>query len=209
MTDLAASVQLVGDPWKESVYYADAERWTHLFWAEHTPFRQLFNRLDPSAVLELACGHGRHAEKIAPLSKRLVLMDIHEANLQVCRTRLAAFPYVEFIRNNGFDFQPVEDAALTSLFCYDAMVHFSPDLVESYRRDAARVLVPGGMGLFHHSNYPAPMNRHYGQNPHARNHMTQALFASYAAAAGLEIVRSIVIPWGNEPDLDCITLVRR
>ena len=27
---------------------------------------------------------------------------------------------------------PVEDASLTAIYCYDSMVHFSPDLVESY-----------------------------------------------------------------------------
>ena len=36
------------------------------------------------------------------------------------------------------------------------MVHFSADLVQAYLRDTARVLKPGGMALYHHSNYPAP-----------------------------------------------------
>jgi len=63
------------------------------------------------------------------------------------------------------------------------------------------------MALFHHSNYPAPLDRHYGQNPHSRNHMTQKLFTTYAEAAGLTVIESVVIPWGKEPDLDCITLV--
>ena len=35
-----------------------------LFWDEHLPFRPFFERLDLTATLELACGHGRHAEMI-------------------------------------------------------------------------------------------------------------------------------------------------
>lgn len=89
------------------------------------------------------------------------------------------------------------------------MVHFSPDIVQNYLKDAARILKPEGMGLFHHSNYAAPMDRHYGQNPHARNHMTKDLFAYFAAQAGLKVVESVVIDWSTSKDLDCVSLVRR
>jgi ubiquinone/menaquinone biosynthesis C-methylase UbiE len=207
MRDIEKSVKVVGGAWEKSPYYARAENSTHVFWASDTIFRRLFDRLDAAAVLELACGHGRHAEKVAPMTKRLVLMDIHTANLEACRQRLQAFRHVEYELNNGFDFRPVQDDSLTAIFCYDAMVHFSPDIVESYLRDARRVLAPGGMGLFHHSNYSAPLDRSYGQNPHARNHMTQELFVRYVLDAGLVVVESVVIDWGQVEKLDCVTLV--
>jgi SAM-dependent methyltransferase len=208
MNDLKKSVEVVGAPWKSSSYYETAEKWTHVFWEPHTRFRQLFNRLDLTSTLELACGYGRHAERTAPLCGRLVLMDIHEDNLAACRQRLTQFSNVEYFLNNGFDFQPVPDGSLSSIYCYDAMVHFSPDIVESYLRDCGRVLRPGGMALFHHSNYPAPTDRHYGQNPHARNHMTVALFADYARKAGLAVEESKTMRWGLIDDLDALTLIR-
>jgi len=207
MSDLAKSVQIVAQAWKESSYYATAERYLDVFWGEGTVFKRLFDRLDLQAVLELACGHGRHAERVAPLAGHLTLMDVHEENIAVCRTRLARFPDVKCHVNNGYDFRPVPDRSLTAIFCYDAMVHFSPDLVESYLHDTVRVLRPGGLALYHHSNYPAPLDRPYGENPHARNHMTQALFREYASAAGLRIVESQVIDWGYDPSLDCVTLL--
>ena len=209
MATIEESVRIVGAAWKESPYYENAERWTHIFWDCSTSFRRLFDHLDLSVTLELACGHGRHSEKIAPQCGRLVLMDIHQDNVDFCRSRLNCFPHVEYHVNNGFNFQPLADQSLTSLFCYDAMVHFSPDIVRSYLLDTARVLKPKGRALFHHSNYPAPENVSYGKNPHARNHMTQALFTRLAHEAHLTILDSIVIPWSNEPDLDCITLVER
>jgi hypothetical protein len=89
------------------------------------------------------------------------------------------------------------------------MVHFSPEMVESYLQDSIRVLKPGGMALFHHSNYPAPLDRHYGQNPHARNHMTVELFAKLVQDAGLQLETSKTIKWGNEENLDAISLVRK
>ena len=137
-------------------------------------------------------------------------MDIHEDNLTFCQQRLGHRPNLEIYRNSGFDFKPVEAKSLTAIFCYDAMVHFSPDIVASYLKDTARVLRPGGMALFHHSNYDAPPGRPYGQSPHARNHMTEGLFREYVAQAGLQMIKTgRLLGWGGEPDLDRLTLVGR
>jgi len=209
MNDLAKSVQVVADPWKQSTYYDDAEPWRFIFWSEAHPFYPLFKRLDLTEVLELACGHGRHSEIVAERSGQLILMDVHEENIKYCRTRLARFRNIMFLTNSGHDFRPIADNALTAIFCYDAMVHFSPDLVEAYLRDTARVLKPGGMALYHHSNYPVPRDRHYGQNLHARNHMTESLFRQFSGGAGLAIVDTLPIEWGGVANLDRLTLLRK
>lgn len=207
--DLESSVQVVGEAWKESDYYADAERWTFVFWDQNHAFRRRFDRLDLGHVVELACGQGRHSAIVAPLASRLTLMDIHQENLDVCRRRLADFENVQLLCTNGYDYMPIESGSVTSVFCYDAMVHFSPDLVDSYLRDTFRILVPGGLGLFHHSNYDADPSKHYGLNPHARNRMTMGLFNELAVDAGLEVVDSTVLDWGGVRELDGLTLVRR
>jgi ubiquinone/menaquinone biosynthesis C-methylase UbiE len=206
---LQESAAIVSAPWSESPYYDHAEGFTHVFWNENTRFRKLFNMLDLTATLELSCGHGRHAERTAGMTSQLTLVDIHESNLAFCRNRLKAFPFITYVKNDGFSYEPVGDETQTAIYCYDSMVHFSPELVESYLKDTARILKPGGMGLFHHSNYPAPLDRHYGQNPHARNHMTQSLFIRLATEAKLSVVNSMIIQWAQVEDLDCITLVRK
>ena len=206
---LAASVAVVGEPWKDSAYYAIAEAHTDYFWGPRSQFLGTFERLDLTDALELACGHGRHAEIVAPRAGRLTLVDIFEDNLDVARKRLAHRDNVAFVRNNGYDFRPVEDARLTAIYCYDSMVHFSPDLVASYLRDAHRVLRSGGMALFHHSNFDADPSVHYGRNPHARNRMTMAMFRSLAEEADLDIVESRTIDWGDALALDGLTLLRK
>lgn len=204
------SVQVVGEPWAESAYYEDAEKWTFLFWAESRPFHTLFQRLDLSDVLELACGYGRHAAITAERAGKLILMDIFEQNLERCRQRLASHDNVQYVLGNGFTFEPVEADSLTAIYCYDAMVHFSPDLVESYLVDAARVLQPGGQILLHHSNYDTQgNNQHYGLNPHARNHMTQELFSELAERAGLVIVERVPVHWGGVQNLDNLSLLQK
>lgn len=205
---LQSSVDTVGAPWKESEYYDDAERWTFLFWEPAHPFRPWFDRLDLRNVLELAVGHGRHAERVAPIAGQLTLMDIHEANLEACRHRLAACDNVRYICNDGYDFQPVPDASLTAIYCYDAMVHFSPDLVGAYLQDAHRVLAPGGMALLHHSNRNVDPAVGDDSNPCARNWMTMAMFRLLAEDAGLQVVDSKTIDWAGVSRLDGLTLLR-
>lgn len=89
------------------------------------------------------------------------------------------------------------------------MVHFEQDVVLSYLGDAARVLVPGGRALFHHSNYTAAPGNAYHLNPHWRNFMSKELFASGAIGLGLRVLEQNVLQWGNVPALDCLTLLER
>jgi ubiquinone/menaquinone biosynthesis C-methylase UbiE len=203
------SVDIVARHWIDSPYYADAEKWTYLFWSDGCLFRQYFDQLDLDVVIELACGHGRHAEMIRSKVGKLYLIDFLEENIAFCRNRLAGNPHFEFIKNDGFSFRPIEANSVTSIFCYDAMVHFSSDIVGSYLADAHRVLKSQGLALFHHSNYAAPPDRHYGLNPHARNHMTKELFESLATSAGMSIVASQSMRWGTAPDLDRLSLLRK
>jgi ubiquinone/menaquinone biosynthesis C-methylase UbiE len=202
------SVGDVASVWKESPYYADAERWTHLFWGDGTIFRSMLDRMTLGDVIELAGGHGRHAEQIASRCSSVTLMDIHQENIDACRARLGHLPNVEFILNNGYNFQPIDDATISAIFCYDAMVHFSPDVVRSYLIDSARVLVPGGMALYHHSNLNAP-DSSWARNPHARNHLTQELFRQFCSEANLNLVESAPISWGRVENLDCVSLVQK
>jgi ubiquinone/menaquinone biosynthesis C-methylase UbiE len=206
--NLETAARLVAQPWEDSPYYRDAEQWTHLFWAEGTPFKTCFDRLDMDRVLELACGHGRHSERIAPLAAELLLLDVFENNLNICRQRLDQHQGIELIKGNGYDFQPVANGSVSAVVCYDAMVHFSPDIVGSYLRDGSRILRDGGAMLLHHSNYDTGgNNQHYGLNPHARNHMTYELFQSLAEQARLAVVDSTTLDWGGVPALDRLSLL--
>lgn len=209
MADLRKLAEDVARPWDGSPYYANAENLLHIFWAESSEFKRLFEKLDLTAVLELACGHGRHSEVVQPLAGRLVLMDVFQDNLDICKKRLSESGNVDYVFGNGYSFEPVEDASLSAIYCYDAMVHFAPELVEQYIKDTARVLKPGGMALYHHSNYDAPTDQHYGLNPNARNKMTREMFNGFVNDAGLDIVEAFEMGWGGHDNLDGVTLLRK
>ncbi len=172
-------------------------------------FKRLFAQLNLASVVELACGHGRHAEMIADLCGQLTVMDILPENIEACRQRLSKFKNVSYVVNEGYKFDTIGDSELTAIFCYDAMVHFSYDVVRAYLVDTFRVLKPGGLALYHHSNYAAPLDTSYGLNPHARNHMTYPLLQEFASNIGLTIVESHELSWGQVDKLDRVTLLRK
>ena len=217
MTDIRQSIDVVKEAWVGSPYYDDAENWTFLFWEERFPFRRYFESLDVTRCAELACGHGRHAEQLLQLYgdhvEALYCLDVLEENVAFTQKRIGMFAQASVMLVSGSDFQPIASETLTAIFCYDAMVHFSPDIVLSYLVDAARVLVPGGRALLHHANLYAPdtgkPGHHYGNNPNARNHMTLALFEFFAQQAGLRILQTEAMRWGNIPDTDRITLLEK
>jgi SAM-dependent methyltransferase len=207
--DLAKSAQATGSVWKESTYYDRAESWTPMFWDRPEPFRQRFDRLNREAVIELACGHGRHAAQIAGQCGKLTLVDMHAENIEFCRRRLAGHRNVDYLVNNGFDLWPFPSGQASAVFSYDAMVHFGPDVVGAYLFEIARVLRPGGRALLHHSNNSDSPQWSQDRNPHARHFMTKGLFDVLARGAGLRVIDALVISWAGVNHLDCISMVQK
>jgi hypothetical protein len=129
MSGIEHSIQTVKRAWIGSPYYKNAEKLTSIFWAPQSNFRRLFEQLDVTRCAELACGHGRHAEQLlrekGAQVELLYCLDVIQDNIDVTAKRLQAFTQVQTILTSGSDFQPIASGSLTSIYCYDAMVHFS------------------------------------------------------------------------------------
>ena len=195
-----------GDPWTpKNKYFQAAEAHIEEIW--RTLIFPFLSDCDFTAVIDLGAGHGRNSTMLAPRSQRLLVLDIQEGNVEVCRRRFAGQPHVKCAANNGYDLRPAEDGAFSLVYSFDSMVHFEKEVVRSYLRDTARVLRSGGRGFFHHSNYTGGTD--WRTNPHARNFMSRELFESHARDAGLQIVRQMVFEWGHIPELDCLSLVEK
>jgi SAM-dependent methyltransferase len=203
---IASLAAYSGDPWTpDNPYFLEAEKHGRWLWENLTwPF---IDDSDFSTVLDLAAGHGRNSVFLLNHANRLIISDIQEGNVTICRERFGGRANVSFHVGNGYDFQPISGSELTLIFCFDAMVHFDSDVVRSYLRDTFRVLKPGGRGFFHHSNYTA--GHDWRHNPNARNFMSKQLFEHYALREGLEIIRQKVINWGELVESDCLSLVER
>lgn len=201
-----------GDPFRRSPYYARAEphtdrQWDTLVWPR-------IRTLDFSRTLELAPGHGRHSVRLRSLATELTLVDINEECLRHCRRRLGDDSgSVRYLRTDGYSLDGVDDATITTVFTFDSMVHFDRRVVAAYLREFARVLEEGGHAFCHHSNHQRARRGDFRTSEHWRNFMSLELFASLARAAGLEVLRSDPIDWGEGeelcPQLDGLTLLQR
>ena len=187
---------------------ADTDDAMNFFWGEGV-CRRLFMKLNHENILELACGRGRHVPEYIKYAKKITLVDILEKNIQICRERFKQYNKIYYYCNNGKDLKGLPSDAYTSLFTYDAMVHFELMDIASYLQECYRVLRKGGIALFHHSNNCSDYKVDFSTGIHGRNYMSKDLFAHLSYRAGLEIVEQKIMDWGNVKELDCLTLVRK
>ncbi|WP_313340224.1 class I SAM-dependent methyltransferase [Lacrimispora sp.] len=189
-------------------YFIDAENNLNIFWDEASDFLKYFNMLDLTNVVELACGHGRHVNKYKKNANKIILVDILEDNIEFCKKRFASEDNIDYYVNSGCDLSEIDSESITSLFTYDAMVHFEMWDVFSYLKETKRILKNGGMALFHHSNNTESNNVTFATGTAGRNYMSKDLFEYLCNRAGLNVVEQKVIDWSS-PLLDCITLVSK
>jgi hypothetical protein len=67
-------------------YFEPAERDADRQWALVQRFLAPFP-IDYTRTMELSCGHGRNSEKLAALSKFIVLVDVNQENIAFCKNR--------------------------------------------------------------------------------------------------------------------------
>lgn len=195
-------------------YFIKAERETGqaglaTFWAEDSIFYRMFCLLDLTNVVELACGRGRHVSQYIKNAGHVTLVDILEKNILYCRERFPNENKISYYVNNGYDLQKLESESYTSLFTYDAMVHFESLDVFNYLKETYRILKTGGKALFHHSNNTENYSVSFETGRSGRNYMSRDLFAHFADRAGFKVMRQYLLDWDGYKELDCLTLVEK
>jgi SAM-dependent methyltransferase len=163
-------------------------------------------------VLEIGPGAARWSVVLQPRARRLVLVDVTERPLALCRERFAAAENVEYVLSSGGELPGVADASVDAIWSFDVFVHVAPVDQAAYLAEVARVLTPGGVAVIHHAD-----GRNLGDSPSRngwRSPMSRGLFATLAAEHGLT-VEAHLDSWGPDGrfDLsayhDVITVCRR
>lgn len=192
-------------------WYKDAEQRESLntFWKEDSIFFKMFNELNLDKIVELACGHGRHVPYYADTANEIMLVDVLQSNIDFCKQRFCKNEKVNYYCNNGHDLHDISDASYTSLFTYDAMVHFEMLDIFEYLKETYRILGKGGRALLHHSNNHDDYRITFSTGTGGRNYMSKDLFAYLANRAGFKVLEQQVIDWGGVKNLDCLSLVEK
>jgi len=181
----------VGNDWVDGKYYDDAEsameqQWTRLIWP-------LIEGADFSTVLELAPGHGRNTAKLLPLAGRVYAVDINQTNIDFLNKRFEGVKNLMAMANGGADLDKIDNASITFVYCFDAMVHFDSDVVRSYIKEFRRIMKPGARAFIHYSAYDKNPTGTFRDHPGWRNFMNPALFHHWLAKEGFTILRSELV----------------
>ena len=112
------------------------------------------------AVLEIGPGAGRWSEALYERASCLVLVDVSERPLELCRERFNDHTRIQYILSSGSDLLGVEDGSIDAVWSFDVFVHVAPCDQAAYLEEIARVLAPGGIAVVHHAD-----GRNRGQLP--------------------------------------------
>lgn len=143
------------------------------------------------AIVEIGPGGGRWSEALLELARELILVDVTERALEVCRERFGALPNLRYVLTSGSDIPDVADHSADAVWSFDAFVHIAPRDIDDYLKEIDRVLRPGGVAVIHHSG------RALRKSPHGwRSPMTARLFGNLARKHGLNVERQFDT-WGD------------
>lgn len=201
-----------GDEWSDEWGSARAQWFKSLL-------PRIFPLLPCHRMLEIAPGYGRWTQFLKEHCETLIAVDLSESCILKCRERFADSPNIEFAVNDGLALPMVEDSSIDFVFSFDSLVHAEADVLESYVREAARVLRPGGAGFIHHSNLKdalkrGPLDRIRRRfsgkalQTHWRSSsMSAELMRRFCENSAISCVQQEIIPWGHgwPAPIDCLT----
>ena len=184
------SVTTNRDVWSGWAWEQGGEEWTASQAWKDSLIEHVLEPTMPrgATILEIGPGAGRWTETLYGRAAQLVLADITDTTLELCRERLGDPPNVAYVRTDGSGLTGLAGDAVDAVWAFDTFVHIAPLDVAGYLADIRRVLRPGGIAVIHHSGR---RDREGWRSP-----MTGALFAALAVEHGLAVERQFDT-WGG------------
>lgn len=126
-----------------------------------------------STILEIGPGGGRWTDILLKLAGRLIIADISEKCLNLCKERFKTHNNIEYcLIDERLDF--IANDSIDYIWSYDVFVHINPADIEKYIDDFQRILKLGGCAIIHHSGtYSSEKDR----REEMRSYMNGNLFA--------------------------------
>jgi SAM-dependent methyltransferase len=121
---------------------------------DHAPVRP---RRSETAV-EIGSGLGRNCLALAERFEEVVGLDVSPGMVAHARG-LVPHQRISFVTGDGFSLRPIADRSVDLVLSFTVFQHISRvGVIESYLREAARVLRPGGVLAFQWNSEPGPLH---------------------------------------------------
>ena len=181
-------------------------------------FPRIHTFIPTDTILEIAPGFGRWTNYLKAYCKRLVVVDLAETCIDVCKQRFASESHITYHVNDGKSLAMIPDESIDFVFSFDSLVHAEADVLEAYLDQLAKKLKKDGIGFIHHSNIgeyrdklsvaekvPSRLRTHLinkgwlVSNPHWRAlSVTARLFEQQCDRAGLQCISQELINWDDK-----------
>lgn len=184
--------------WSEWDWSSRGEEWTLSAEWKQALVEDVLDRWVPAGgtALEIGPGGGRWTEYLLARAASLTLVDVSDRPLELCRERFASeLGRIAFVQSSGSDMPGVASASIDAVWSFDVLVHVAPTDLAGYLDEIARVLVPGGVAVLHHSD-----GRNRGALPSRagwRAPMSRRLIAALADERRLRVERQFS-SWGPD-----------
>lgn len=137
-----------------------------------------------STILEIGPGAGRWTETLQPLAKNLIIADVSQKSIEICKKRFLLKNNVEYkLIENRLDF--IEDDVIDYIWSFAVFVHINPSDIERYIEDFSRILKPGGCAIIHHCGNYSDYN---GVTSGWKTYVGKKQFAKLVEKHGLKII---------------------
>jgi SAM-dependent methyltransferase len=142
-------------------------------------------------VLEIGCGAGRMTRWLAAHFGAVDALDVSVEMLKRAAAALQGFSNITFVEGAGMDLSGCPDGAFDLVFSYIVFQHIpSAGVVESYVREAARVLKPGACFKFQVNGDRSPAYLAHARDTWQGETFSREQVGAMLRAAGLGWVAS-------------------
>jgi ubiquinone/menaquinone biosynthesis C-methylase UbiE len=144
-----------------------------------------------STILEIGPGAGKWSEPLSSLARKLILVDLTEVSIEICKNKLTNTD-CDYYVNNGYSLNFLQDESVNYVWSFDVFVHIAPKETASYITEIGRVLTKGGIAVIHH-----PKNG--GLWGGFRSSVTNEFFLDQLAKNGLRLINQFS-SWGTKDE---------
>lgn len=118
------------------------------------------NQLAECDMVEIGCDLGRMTHRFAQLFRHVYAVDVSREMLTRAKSIWSSLDNVSFTLGNGMDLQPIASGSVHFVFSYLVLQHApDPEIVLTYIRESARVLLPGGVAFLQFRTSASPTVR--------------------------------------------------
>jgi 2-polyprenyl-3-methyl-5-hydroxy-6-metoxy-1,4-benzoquinol methylase len=134
-------------------------------------------------ILELSPGAGRFTAEVMRYARKLDLVDMNAACLELCKERFGnvSLP-IEYFCNDGRSLEMLNGRQYDLIVCFDSMVHMHEDIIADYVSQFAQLIRQGGYIWLDHSGKGAKNSGH-------RTNMSAEKMSELAEQNKLKVVR--------------------